>query len=128
MNHSRQRDMIMDYLMSVKTHPTADEVYKNVRLKEPDISLGTVYRNLNLLADNNMITRLHMSDGIDHYDADMQEHHHLYCRECKRVYDLQMKLPTPIKKMVKAADDCSNDSIEGCILFFHGVCENCKNE
>lgn len=128
MNHSRQRDMIMEFLKSTKSHPTADEVYRNVKQKEPDISLGTVYRNLNLLADNNMILRLHMNDGIDHFDADISEHHHLYCRECKRVYDLEMKLPISLNKLVKTADSNCDDSVDGCVIFFHGTCAKCKAE
>lgn len=125
MNHSKQRDVIMEYLKSTVSHPTADEVYKNVKEKQPDISLGTVYRNLNLLADKNMILRLHMSDGIDRFDADISEHHHLYCRKCKRVYDLKMKKEVDMGKLVKAVDNCGN-SVEGCVIFFHGVCEKCK--
>lgn len=126
MNRSHQREAIMEYLKGATSHPTADEVYQKVREVIPDISLGTVYRNLNLLADNDMILRLHMSDGIDHFDADISEHHHMYCTSCKRVYDLNVKLPADTDALLKAANACDDVCIDSCSIFFFGKCSQCK--
>lgn len=70
LKYSRQRELIKDFLMTRKDHPTADIVYRNVRKQNPSISLGTVYRNLTLLADIGEISRLNVGDGVDHFDAD----------------------------------------------------------
>lgn len=91
LKYSRQREVIQDFLMTRKDHPTADVVYMNVRQQYPNISLGTVYRNLTLLSDMGEITRLRVGDGVDHFDADTSPHHHFVCTECGSVIDLDME-------------------------------------
>ncbi len=90
LKYSRQREMIKEFLMTRKDHPTADIVYMNVRRQNPNISLGTVYRNLTLLADIGEIARLRVGDGVDHFDADTSPHYHFVCTECGAVIDLEM--------------------------------------
>lgn len=90
LKYSRQREVIMDFLKTRKDHPTADIVYTNVRQQYPNISLGTVYRNLTLLADIGEIQRLRVGDGVDHFDADISPHYHFVCTECGSVVDLVM--------------------------------------
>lgn len=126
MNHSKQRDLIYDYLCGTRSHPTADDVYQAVKPIQPDISLGTVYRNLNLLADNGTILRLHMKDGLDHFDADTSEHFHFYCNNCKRLFDLEMKLPTSLDGLIDAADRSPIGDVEGCMMYFYGACDECR--
>lgn len=70
LKYSRQRELIKKFLMGRCDHPTADIVYRNVRQQNPNISLGTVYRNLTLLADMGEIQRLRLGDGTDHFDGD----------------------------------------------------------
>ena len=82
MKYSRQREAIKNFLMTRKDHPTADMVYSNIRQEFPNISLGTVYRNLTLLSDIGEIQRLHFSDGVDHFDADISPHYHFVCQNC----------------------------------------------
>ena len=74
LKHSRQRDSILEFLATRKDHPTADTVYMNVRRSFPNISLGTVYRNLTLLADIGEISRIRLGDGVDHFDYDTSPH------------------------------------------------------
>ena len=69
LKHSRQREAILDYLHSTKSHPTAEAVYWKVREEFPKISLGTVYRNLNLLANQGQVLRLQCGDGVEHFDG-----------------------------------------------------------
>lgn len=130
MNHSRQRDLILEYLKSTKSHPTAEDVYTAVREKEPEISLGTVYRNLKQLSNNKIIVRLNMENGIDHFDADTSAHCHFYCTECNRVLDLDMTMPASVQRFVDIADSISDGKVEGCTMYFHGKCREClkKNE
>ncbi len=126
LKHSKQREMIKDFLMSRKDHPTADVVYMNVRQQNPNISLGTVYRNLTLLADIGEIQRLRLGDGVDHFDADISKHYHFICNHCGRVIDLNME---DIDSVMDVAARRFNGQITGHITYFYGLCEDCvKNE
>ena len=82
--------MIKSFLMGRKDHPTADVIYSNLKQQDPNLSLGTVYRNLTLLSDMGEILRLRVGDGVDHFDADTSEHYHFVCTECGSVIDLDM--------------------------------------
>ena len=86
--YSRQREAILLYLRSTKSHPTAENVYTEIRKEFPKISLGTVYRNLNLLVDQGEILRLNCGDGVEHFDAKTEPHNHFACRTCGAVIDL----------------------------------------
>ena len=77
--YSRQRELIKEFLMTRKDHPTADIIYQSVRKENPNISLGTVYRNLTLLCGDGEINRLNVGDGTDHFDADISPHYHFVC-------------------------------------------------
>ena len=90
LKYSRQRESIKEFLRTRTDHPTADVVYENMKLIYPNISLGTVYRNLTLLADIGEIQRLRVGDGVDHFDADTSLHYHFVCTKCGCVEDLDM--------------------------------------
>lgn len=122
LKHSRQRDMIKEFLMTRKDHPTADVVYMNVRQQNPNISLGTVYRNLTLLADIGEIARLRVGDGVDHFDADTSLHYHVICSECGSVIDLKME---NIDHIVDQANAHFDGNIAGHVTYFYGTCKDC---
>lgn len=122
LKYSRQREMIHDFLMSRKDHPTADAVYMNVRQSYPNISLGTVYRNLTLLADIGEIQRLRVGDGTDHFDADTSPHYHFICSKCGAVMDLDMER---IDGIMDVAGENFEGSIEGHFTYFYGLCPAC---
>lgn len=124
LKRSKQREMIKDFLMTRKDHPTADIVYMNVRQQIPNISLGTVYRNLTLLADIGEIQRLRMGDGVDHFDADISDHNHFICKECGRVIDLEMD---SIEHINDIAAKNFGGRIAGHITYFYGTCEDCTD-
>ena len=125
LKHSKQRDMIKDFLMSRKDHPTADVVYMNVRQQNPNISLGTVYRNLTLLADIGEIQRLRLGDGVDHFDADTSPHYHFVCSHCGNVIDLKMDSIDDIKDV---ANKYFDGNITGHVTYFYGSCNQCTKE
>ena len=81
LKYSRQREAIKSFLMTRKDHPTADVVYENVRKEFPNISLGTVYRNLNTLVELNYIQKIKSTDNIDRYDK-ILNHSHFICIKC----------------------------------------------
>ena len=121
LKYSRQRESIKEYLNSSCEHPTADTVYLSVRQEFPNISLGTVYRNLNLLAEQGEIARLPMPEGPDHYDFTVKPHYHFLCKKCHNIVDVD----------VPYAPDFNNICPEGCtteshILTLIGTCQNCQ--
>ncbi|MDR2045289.1 MAG: transcriptional repressor [Clostridium sp.] len=125
LKHSRQRELIKEFLMTRKDHPTADEVYRNVRQRSPNISLGTVYRNLSLLSDRREIRRLRLGDGVDRFDADVSEHHHFVCGKCGKVTDLVMD---DIDGVVEVAGAHFDGEITGYVAHFYGICGECCRE
>lgn len=122
LKYSRQREVIKDFLCARKDHPTADVVYMNVRQQYPNISLGTVYRNLTLLSEMGEITRLRVGDGVDHFDADTSPHNHFICSRCGSVIDLEME---NIDYIQEAAEKNFNGRIDGYSAYFYGLCANC---
>lgn len=123
LKYSRQRQLIKDFLMTRKDHPTADAVYMNVRREYPNISLGTVYRNLSLLTDLGEIKRLQVGDGVDHYDADTSQHYHVICTECGSVTDLKVN---DIERILDIAGQDFDGQIQGHVTYFYGTCRNCS--
>lgn len=87
-NYSKQREAIIAYLKSVYTHPTAEEIYAEVRKVLPKISLGTVYRNLNELVESKRVLILHLEGNVDRYDGNTKPHAHLKCANCGKVEDI----------------------------------------
>ncbi len=90
--YSRQREEILKIVLSTDLHPTADWIYEHVREIIPNISLGTVYRNLNLLVDEHKINRLVMDDGVVRYDGNLREHHHFICTKTGKIIDIEQPL------------------------------------
>ena len=128
--YSFQREQIRKDLNNRTDHPTADMVYESVRKEIPNISLGTVYRNLHFLADHNELKVIHAGDGKEHFDARTTNHSHFVCDECGSVIDLVMDINKDNDDIVARNED--KDFIEnfkGVItseeIIFHGVCENC---
>lgn len=125
LKHSRQRDSIKEFLATRKDHPTADVVYMGVRQSFPNISLGTVYRNLTLLADIGEIMRLRVGDGVDHFDYDTSPHYHFVCSQCGCVEDLKLPFNAGL---TEEARECFSGEIEGQMTYFYGCCADCTGE
>lgn len=123
--YSRQRESIKNYLMSRKDHPTADMVYEAVRQDFPNISLGTVYRNLNFLVEHGDIVKIRCDENYDRFDANTLKHYHFICRKCDCVSDLNM---IPVDHIDVIAGEHFKGKIEGHHAFFYGICEKCQTE
>lgn len=121
---SRQRQAILDYLYSTTEHPTAETVYTNVRIHYPNVSLGTVYRNLNLLADEGEILRLTCGDGSDRFDGNPKPHYHVLCTGCGKVLDLNIE---PLNHIDVLAAAGFEGTIKGHTVLFHGLCNGCNH-
>ncbi|MDY0302255.1 MAG: transcriptional repressor [Candidatus Moranbacteria bacterium] len=118
---TNQKQIILDYLRSTKSHPTAEDVFLKVRKRLPHISLGTVYRNLNQFVRKNTIREL--SGETKRFDADISLHHHFVCKKCHRVIDLSDIVISKkyLKEKFKEIGEVTDYE-----LFVYGVCEECK--
>lgn len=121
LKHSKQRDAILDELRSRKDHPTADELYFSLKARHPNLSLGTVYRNLNLLSDENIILKI-PSDSADRFDATTENHYHFHCVECGRISDIDYPSMGSIET---EAQKFTDGRIVSHQLMFVGLCKNC---
>ena len=124
LKHSSQRDSILEFLKTRKDHPTADVVYMNVRKSFPNISLGTVYRNLNLLADIGEIVKIPTPDGGDRFDGRTDSHYHVVCSNCGNVFDLELD-PSFDQFIDKTAGEKFNGVVDSHNILFYGKCTNC---
>lgn len=120
--YSRQREEIKTYLCSCKNHLTADDVYAAMRGRFPNISLGTVYRNLTFLAGRGEITRLRVGDGSDRFDCDTSPHCHFVCTRCGSVTDFP---GSPGTFRPSSPPPSFQGKIEGQVTYFYGSCAAC---
>ena len=125
MKRSRQREAILEILCATTSHPTADWIYDKVRERIPNISLGTVYRNLSLLEEIGEIIKISTGVGPDHYDYNTAPHYHFICRGCGRVMDIDLDFADELMTQVQESTDLA---IESCSVSFTGLCPDCKNE
>ena len=105
LKYSRQREAIKSFLMTRKDHPTADVVYHSLRADFPNISLGTVYRNLSLLEEIDEIIKISTGVGPDHYDYNTAPHYHFICRSCGRVMDIDLDFADELMTQVQESTD-----------------------
>lgn len=118
--YSRQRELIFETLKGTTEHPTAEMIYQWLKPENPNLSLGTVYRNLNLLADEGAIIR--MAFPVERYDANTVPHPHFRCGACGCVYDLDLPYDDGLDERALRA---SGHRVTGHELIFHGTCAAC---
>ncbi|UCE33343.1 MAG: transcriptional repressor [Deltaproteobacteria bacterium] len=122
---THQRQVILDEIRKVTTHPTADEVYELVRKRLPRISLGTVYRNLEILAARGLIKRIGPASQQMRFDGVTEDHYHLRCVSCGRVEDAPI---ISVGDLEDAVRNQSDYSITGHRLEFLGICPECRGK
>ncbi|HKK34502.1 MAG TPA: transcriptional repressor [Desulfomicrobiaceae bacterium] len=122
MRLTNQRKVILEELQAVTSHPTADELYEMVRKRLPRISLGTVYRNLEVLSTCGLILKIEVAGQQKRFDGDTSLHHHIRCIHCGRVGDVTLTRDLP--DLNEGVD--SNFIIVGHRLEFQGVCPHCQ--
>ena len=119
-NYSKQREAIKKALMESHSHPTAKQIYEKVRKELPNISLGTVYRNLAALSTEGDILSFAVGDGFEHFDGDISPHLHLHCRKCGATHDV------PIKSDVVAKAAKENGFLaDSEVYVVYGICSHC---
>ena len=122
----RKRNAILACVKCTDTHPSADWVYAQLKPEYPDISLGTVYRNLSLFKQQGLIASLGTVSGVERFDGNTDPHVHFICTTCDSVTDLpQMAVPESLSSMAAAQADAK---INACHLSFTGVCNRCQSK
>lgn len=116
-----QRTLVLETVRSLHNHPTADEIYEKVQARCPNISRGTVYRNLNNLAANGDVLRVQVANAPDRFDFTVEPHAHFRCRCCGRVFDFRLP-DVPLPEGLN-----EGFTVEDYQLVFCGSCPHCKN-
>lgn len=124
LKYSKQREAIKDFLAHSHEHPTADVVYMNLRESFPNISLGTVYRNLSLLSEMGQIQKISMRDGADRFDGTITPHDHFICEECSCIEDIFLD---GNEEITAAAQQHFEGKIRTHTTIFYGLCKRCMN-
>jgi Fur family peroxide stress response transcriptional regulator len=120
---TRQREAILGLLRRTDAHPTADQIYDEVRIMIPNISKGTVYRNLKILQEMKEITELNLSGTVSRYEGKKERHYHFRCEKCGRVFDLDEPVNKELDEKVahKTGFQVSYHQLE-----FRGLCRECQ--
>ena len=123
---SKKRDALLALLRRTDCHPSADWVYQRMRAEYPDLSLGTVYRNLNHLCARGLIRRVGAVNGQERYDGVTEPHSHFICNRCGAILDLPPQ--SPGQGWLDAAGVQYGFQAEGCEFIVRGLCRGCLEE
>lgn len=118
-----QRLLTLKAVQEMKSHPTADEVYEVISAEHPHISRGTIYRNLNQLAEDGEIREMDIPGGAGRFDHCCHEHYHARCLKCGKVFDVEMEYIPDLTGKIK---DEHGFQFQGYDLMFKGICPSCK--
>ena len=121
-----QRDLVLQAVMDLRNHPTPDEVYMHIRKKHPTISKGTVYRNLKILVENGLLSKVDVPDSANRVDHILNPHYHIECRVCGRVFDMDM--PDMSEEIHRRIRNTNGFDIEKHDLLFSGGCPESKEK
>lgn len=117
---SHQRLMVLDYLINNMDHPTADDIYKSLKSKDPILSQATVYNTLNLFVDNHIVSELDFNESRKRYDFYNKQHSHFICEDCGDILDLDVDIEN---LKLEGLEDCKVNSVD---ITIRGKCPNCN--
>ena len=119
---SLQRMAVMDYLMTHRTHPTAETIYNDLSPSIPTLSKTTVYNTVKLLAEHNAISTINIDEKNLRYDGNISKHAHFRCKNCACIYDV----PITGLDISHSEEDMENFTVSETQIYYKGVCKNCK--
>ncbi len=123
---SKQRKRIYDMIVENAVHPSADVIYDKLHKEYPELSLGTVYRNLNVLSEMGEIKRIESGLKSERYDGRTDDHYHMVCEECGRLFDVVAEYQ---HNLVEEAQRQTAHQLKEHNIIFYGICEHCnKND
>jgi Fur family peroxide stress response transcriptional regulator len=120
---SRQRERILELLRETGAHPTADWLYHRLKSEFPSLSMGTVYRNLNILLEDGLIQRIDFGSTFDRFDGKVGPHYHFICEQCGAILDLDMPVDEALNRKLSAVTPYT---VRRHRIEFFGVCDRCK--
>jgi Fe2+ or Zn2+ uptake regulation protein len=124
-----QRQIILEELRKLNTHPTIEEVYFEIQKEHPSISKTTIYRNLRQFANEGIIKQVLMPDGLERYDKHNTLHHHFNCKKCNSIFDVEIDYLSKINnKINETIEDKYGYDVERHDVIFTGICQECKNK
>lgn len=123
MRNTIQKEIIKDALFSLANHPTADEVYAFIHAKHPTVSKATVYRVLGAMAETGHAKRYVCPHGADFFDHNLDNHYHLKCEDCGRVFDIDIPFMESLNE-----NKNSDVTIFSHQIIFSGICKKCKRK
>lgn len=125
LRRSKQRDSIYKYLCQSTAHPSAEIIYENLRPELPNLSLGTVYRNLTLLEQLGQVQKVTALGNTERYDARLDAHGHFVCTQCGAIEDLA---PMDGQALRQLAGLAPSQQIHRTDITFHGLCQSCSKD
>ncbi|HBG5528652.1 TPA: transcriptional repressor, partial [Clostridioides difficile] len=105
MKFSKQRELILNEILNNPVHPTADYLYENLKKDNPNLSLGTVYRNLAQLTEHGFIRKVSIPGYPDRFDGRIDNHYHIICEVCGEVYDLESEVLNNLQELISEETD-----------------------
>ena len=119
---TKQKTLIWHILAGTKSHPTADWIYGEARKEMPNISLGTVYRNLQLLVSDGIAQELNYGKGVSRFDANIEPHYHFVCTHCGKIEDIPVSVREDVMSYAKSY---INGEVSCYRLEYYGICNQC---
>lgn len=120
--NTEQKELILKELENDYTHPTILELYEKLRKKNPKIGKATVYRNINKLVKEGKVLKISLGKNVEHYDGHTHNHYHLYCKYCKKIYDIEDVKKNEFRERLEKENNIQIDSTK---VVFEGICKNC---
>ena len=120
-----QRTLVLEAVNQLRNHATADEIYEKIVSEHPHIGRGTVYRNLQLLAESGEILEVEVPGGADSYDHLNYRHYHVKCQNCGRIFDVDMPYDEELEQKVT---DKQGFILTGHSIMFTGICPTCQKK
>jgi Fur family peroxide stress response transcriptional regulator len=120
---SRQREIILELLRNNPYHPSVEWIYRRVREEMPRVSLGTIYRNLDVLAALGLIQRVSFGEDRERFEANVGEHYHFICERCRQITDLEMPVDLSLNRR---ASRYGGRSVKRHRIVFYGICASCR--
>ena len=122
-NYSKKREAILAKIRSTKSHPTAEWVYREVKEEYPDVSLGTVYRNIGIFKEEGLIASVGTVEGQERFDGNLEPHGHFICPTCRTVIDIAISAEQP--EMASRLADTMGFRVDRVDLVAYGACDKC---
>lgn len=122
---SKKREAIYQAIVSTPTHPSAEWVYNQLKTEYPELSVGTVYRNISVFKDMGLVKTVGVVNGQERFDAHVTPHPHLICRACGGVTDLSINIPTMSQKLYNVLNMEYGIKVDDYALTLYGLCRNC---